>query len=1179
MDIKMKKEKRKIRFKKILYILISSLLMCLFIITNAVTSFCSTSTKTTVIGAIDNDYLAEEEVDGGFLSDYNLTKMAKIEGSEEEGYYFTFNEEAVKEILDITLFDQDVRYRDWGTTDIDALMQFIETEIFTGLPNISKDPENIKTDGDKIQGAVKFERQTFNKAIGDYAQEVVEDNSTNADTSEHTIVIDAGHGNPDDGQVTNNYDDIATSQEELNSGKAKYMEGNSGEDSEGNEYQEWELNQKVVDLVIQKLSNYPSIKIVQTGKDMPDYQRLQTAIDAGTEAYISVHFNDKNSTRGTEVWASSTYYTENGEEVQLGDNSESIEFGTTLMNSISGQMNMGLSTSKVREYYKEIKSTLKTSEECGIPNVYVFGNSMATDVLDELMKDDEQGLDDYAQGIVNGILEYFDSADNVSETGEVNANINKRYLTYTSPENFDNMINNGDADVLEHFTLDDDMKMIFATWSYTDAGGTVFTKSSANEYTTKIEPYIMPYQYPLAFLQDTGAEEFSKELAKLSLNSDLVMTVFDNVNVDVDKVITTVTDQQKTSYRTTEETTLEDGSPDVTTTERYDGDITSNTQEPKVATAARETSSAVLELTYADAWCVEYEKYYVNEKNDPAFTRVGEIQRDETNWIVQSDLSKETTETRDDGTIVKHFEATSNRTVTEVENQHKTVTYKFKENPNREPVLSGNTNKFVNLLREHTSTALTNIESDDGQGLIDLLASRAATANMVELTKWLLQETSKAIYFGLVKYDFSEFDPANFTSVSTTTGVSSSNLLLDYLKAWENGTLWDYEKGNISYSSYVARYITEDKTQYVCFTDGDGRLNFGYGMCHYYSGHFNHVELYASLGVDITQYNEVGMTLDVEIVDKAKLKFIEGVRQSVNSKLTAAGIQLEDYQVNSLIALAYQWGDHIIDDFIPAYQQYGNTEELRQNFVNSNDPSDVPFLNGNGSSGSQYEVQRGNANWTLFHEGRYILPDGSELNPSDYTTSGDVGQLVEQNQNGIYGTYTASSGKTFIEYRQCAGPWGTPPWASVPYWDGTISSSGCGPTSAAIALTGYGVSVTPEDTANAISNRYGSSTQTDPNSLTWVVNNFGVSAHTDGWGNVTSDKIANNLRQGRPVLISVGTSPDTKFTSGGHLMALIDIDSNNNVYVSNPSTTDHGWIPLSTVIQYCSYKWAVYFDE
>ena len=379
----------------------------------------------------------------------------------------------------------------------------------------------------------------------------------------------------------------------------------------------------------------------------------------------------------------------------------------------------------------------------------------------------------------------------------------------------------------------------------------------------------------------------------------------------------------------------------------------------------------------------------------------------------------------------------------------------------------------------------------------------------------------------------------------------------------------------------TAKYITEDGSQYVCYTDGDGRLNFSFGVMHYNGSNFALVEQYASLGIDITQYGYVGATLDVEIVDKVMLMEIEEKRQSVVNKISAAGITLSGNQIDALTAVAYQWGQSIIDAFITVYQQYGDTDELRYNFHSLRDTADYPFYTGNATDGvpSESAKRRGEANWAMFHEGRYILKDGTVLNASDYAES-DLGNLVGQNQNGIYGLYTASSGKTFIEYRQMAGAsWGIPPWASVPYWGGTIATDGCGPTAAAIALTGYGVNVTPEDTANAISNHFGSGTSTTPNTLTWVVNNFGVSAHTDGWKDVTADKLANNLRQGRPVLISVSDEPDDLFTSSGHLMALLDINSNNEVYVSNPSTKATGWFPLSTVIQYCDYKWAVYFDE
>ena len=382
----MKRGKRILKTKKIVYILIFSLLMSLLVITNIIATFFKSTTTTTVIGAIDNNYLAEEEPEGGVLSDYNLTRMVKIEGSEEEGYYFTFPEEQVKDVLDATLFSEDVMYRDWGAQDIDALMEFIKAEIFTGLPNISKNPEKTKTDGDKIQGAVKFKRQSFNKEIGEYEKEAMEDESVTADTSSRVIAIDAGHGNPEGGQVADDYEDIAMSEEELNEGKGKYIEGNSGTDSEGNEYEEWELNQKVVDLVIEKLKDYPNITVIQTGKDEPDYVRLQKAIDAGADAYISVHFGDSNF-RGTTAWVSASSYEKDGETIELGDNTESEEFASTLIDSVSGQMKMETGSERPLRYYKEIASTLKTSEECGIPNVYIFGNNMDTKVLDELMKD------------------------------------------------------------------------------------------------------------------------------------------------------------------------------------------------------------------------------------------------------------------------------------------------------------------------------------------------------------------------------------------------------------------------------------------------------------------------------------------------------------------------------------------------------------------------------------------------------------------------------------------------------------------------------------------------------------------------------------------------------------------------------------------------------------------------
>lgn len=1097
------KEQTNIKFRRIKSISLVIFLVLLFVCTNIASIFFKQEvTETTSVAAIDINYLAENELKT--LNDYNLNRMVGIEGSEAGGYYFTFPEEKFKEILNRTLFEKDVSYGNLGTNNIDALVDFIKAELFTTLPNISKDPENIRTDGNKIQGAVKFKRRSFNKEIGDYEQEVLEDDTIEADTSTHTIVIDAGHGSDEDGQVTNNYSDIATSEEELNNGKAKYLEGNSGTDSEGNEYKEWELNQKVVDLVIQKLSNYPSINIIQTGKDLPDYQRLQLAKDAGAEAYISVHFNESDDNRGTEVLISPSVDKESEsiegevttEEEILGDNSTSEEFGSVLLEAVSSQMHMGKATNVVVQNNKETKSVLKPAGECGFPNIYIYGNCMETDVLDELMKDNEQGLDDYAQGIVNGILEYFEAQDNVSETSGINASETEKYLVYTSPENFDNMINNSDANVLNYFTLDDDKNMIIANWAHSSTEGTTFSKSSANEYITKIQQYAMPYQYPLAFLLDTGAEAFSRQLANLSLNSDIIMTVFDNVTVTVDKVITTNITESR--YRYWYEYHINSVDSNNNPGGETFGEVTSVSDEPIPVSTAREESRASLQLTSADAWCVQYEKFFTSERTDSGFVRVGDIERTEGEWASAGSAIITREEVVGENTRRVHYQQLQQRPVVEVENQTRTVTYVFKENPNRESILNGNVNKFVNLIRKYRGTALTNIESDNGQGLIELLASKESTSNMVELTQWLLQEASKKIYFGLVKYDFSEFDPDNFSNISGNSGGLS--IFQEYLHSWENDALWKYVNGEISYSSYVAKFVTEDKSQYISFTDGAGRVNFSYGIYYYNqnSGSYNNEALFENAGVsDLSQYAYIGAKIDVEIVDQVESQYIQNSLNYIKETTEAAGITLNEHEIQGLLPLCYQWGNNIItESFIDAYKQYGNTEELRQNFEHH---GDYPFLSGDTTSGSEYEVRRGNANWKLFHEGIYTTSDGQILDPNNYSSiTAGTGKIIDEAV--ALHKYLRENGY----YYAMAG-------ISVP--NNTVGGS--------IDCSSY---------------------------VTWVLINCGVSGFTDGMYQWTSGTFTSNPQGWQEVSVSEA-QPGDIITYDGHVEIIAAVDSSDRFIV------------------------------
>lgn len=118
-------------------------------------------------------------------------------------------------------------------------------------------------------------------------------------------------------------------------------------------------------------------------------------------------------------------------------------------------------------------------------------------------------------------------------------------------------------------------------------------------------------------------------------------------------------------------------------------------------------------------------------------------------------------------------------------------------------------------------------------------------------------------------------------------------------------------------------------------------------------------------------------------------------------------------------------------------------------------------------------------------------------------------------------------------------------WYATPYGSGkTIGSSGCGPTSAAMVLKKYGVSVTPADTAAfCLSNGYrveGVGTSAD--CFMALAKKYGLKAEViSSW-----DAAKKVLQAGQPLIISVGgTSASSYFVSGsGHFIVLAGIYGN-----------------------------------
>lgn len=122
-------------------------------------------------------------------------------------------------------------------------------------------------------------------------------------------------------------------------------------------------------------------------------------------------------------------------------------------------------------------------------------------------------------------------------------------------------------------------------------------------------------------------------------------------------------------------------------------------------------------------------------------------------------------------------------------------------------------------------------------------------------------------------------------------------------------------------------------------------------------------------------------------------------------------------------------------------------------------------------------------------------------------------------------------------------------WALKPYGNGTIKSSGCGPTCCAMIVSYFMKQrITPADIVSKIGNKYyvsgaGSSWALYPG----ISREYGFNCRDLG---KSMNKVVTELQAGHPVIASVG--PGT-FTKGGHFIVLTGVNKSGNITVNDPS--------------------------
>lgn len=174
--------------------------------------------------------------------------------------------------------------------------------------------------------------------------------------------------------------------------------------------------------------------------------------------------------------------------------------------------------------------------------------------------------------------------------------------------------------------------------------------------------------------------------------------------------------------------------------------------------------------------------------------------------------------------------------------------------------------------------------------------------------------------------------------------------------------------------------------------------------------------------------------------------------------------------------------------------------------------------------------------------------------------AGGGGDISEAEGDGYTTIYTASSGRSYKEYKQTRG-W----YTSIPYGTGVISNSGCGPTAIAIAISGLGVGKDPGQLVNETSERHTvSGSKVTPTFTRYVLETSGVSFTMHY--SLSESQIRSHLQSGYPIVLSVNSNCGQIFTKRFHYIALLDING-DQVYVSNPNPdTANGWIDIDIVL-------------
>lgn len=384
--------------------------------------------------------------------------------------------------------------------------------------------------------------------------------------------------------------------------------------------------------------------------------------------------------------------------------------------------------------------------------------------------------------------------------------------------------------------------------------------STKINYHDLLSGYTMPFEYLWAFLVVGQDKDFVLELADLVYKSEIEITVNDNVTVNTQTDTDIYEKKRKVVTKDVEvevsyssgivmgvTTTPEIVTTTVTSEEPLEGEEEVVGNYETKHTEITKTNTLDISLTKANVWIVDYTKNYQSKIPAPQHIP-GEPKE------IYIPLTLNPTETNEEDTMGlaeefrKQVQSDYERLFADVKTEVKSLTSEYYYGATTTKTISNDieTKKYVSSpvdIKEKTDSNSTEPNfvtiylkeehkksagkiGSGAQWLFQILKNNPSTANMVDLTKYLLYKAN-GVDYGVQEFDFNIFDPSNFMPLESQYGGLSN------IKGTQ-GQIYDFLLNHGASPAGAAAVLGNiDIETNGQFKPNHGDEETGYGLCNW----------------------------------------------------------------------------------------------------------------------------------------------------------------------------------------------------------------------------------------------------------------------------------------------------------------------------------------------------------